>query len=269
MMERLDRLRDRLQESDINERNRPASLVSRKTIWDNWNSIEENRLIDHWCTTNRLRKSAHSTGCESLPSKTRKGPILMISPLISLMDDQRAQWETFSMISKTQSLLLEIPKVSVVSSNNRRNRTSDEDDEYDESRWNRHPMLLTGNTAQFPRDRPMWINRLTSLENPISMLVIDEAHIVGDWGASIRPEFQLLGQVKDRLLHANPIYGFYFYLQQSQKRRNWVNSLVQSRIAAKSDNPNWKNTPWFVLPFGNSGNEWGWFRLFGADYSIA
>ena len=55
-----------------------------------------------------------------------------------------------------------------------------------------------------PRDRPMWINRLTSLENPISMLVIDEAHIVGDWGASIRPEFQLLGWVKDRLLHANP-----------------------------------------------------------------
>ena len=50
----------------------------------------------------------------------------------------------------------------------------------------------------------MWIDRLTSLDNPVSCLVIDEAHVVGDWGASIRPDFQLLGWVKDRLLKANP-----------------------------------------------------------------
>ena len=90
-----------------------------------------------------------------------------------------------------------------------------------------------------PRDRPMWINRLTSLENPISMLVIDEAHIVGDWGASIRPEFQLLGWVKDRLLHANPdLRVLLLSATISGNEETELTPLVQSRIAAKSDNPN-------------------------------
>ena len=39
---------------------------------------------------------------------------------------------------------------------------------------------------------------------PFSMMVVDEAHIIGSWGASIRPQFQLLSLVKDRLLDRNP-----------------------------------------------------------------
>ena len=42
------------------------------------------------------------------------------------------------------------------------------------------------------------------MKNPFSTLVIDEAHLVGDWGSTFRPHFLLLGQLKDRLVEMNP-----------------------------------------------------------------
>ena len=39
---------------------------------------------------------------------------------------------------------------------------------------------------------------------PFSTLIIDEAHLVGDWGASIRPQFLLLGMIRDVLTTLNP-----------------------------------------------------------------
>ena len=42
------------------------------------------------------------------------------------------------------------------------------------------------------------------MPNPFSLMVVDEAHIIADWGASIRPSFQLLNMVKERLMQANP-----------------------------------------------------------------
>ena len=49
-----------------------------------------------------------------------------------------------------------------------------------------------------------WIELLCGMANKVSTLIIDEAHMVGDWGASIRPEFQMLSWVKKRLHAANP-----------------------------------------------------------------
>ena len=42
------------------------------------------------------------------------------------------------------------------------------------------------------------------MDLPFSTLIIDEAHLVGDWGASIRPQFLLLGIVRDVLTALNP-----------------------------------------------------------------
>ena len=39
---------------------------------------------------------------------------------------------------------------------------------------------------------------------PFSTLIIDEAHLVGDWGSSFRSNFLLLGQLMNRLIEMNP-----------------------------------------------------------------
>ena len=49
-----------------------------------------------------------------------------------------------------------------------------------------------------------WVEVFLRMRNPFSLMVVDEAHTIGDWGASIRPVFQLLGWVKDRLLDRDP-----------------------------------------------------------------
>ena len=55
------------------------------------------------------------------------------------------------------------------------------------------------------RKRNHWLETFARMKVPFSMMVVDEAHIIGSWGASIRPQFQLLSLVKDRLLDRNPI----------------------------------------------------------------
>jgi len=130
------------------------------------------------------------------------GPAVMISPLISLMDDQRSQWTVFSDDVANSDLHPEKTYKSKF-------LTQVED---------QHPLDMMAELAEgdidlfcsspetlmnAPSDRPAWIDTLSKLEKPVSLLIVDEAHIIGDWGASIRPEFQLLSWVKDRLLQSN------------------------------------------------------------------
>ena len=42
------------------------------------------------------------------------------------------------------------------------------------------------------------------MERPISAFIVDEAHVIGDWGASIIPTFQLLPSIKEQLRYRNP-----------------------------------------------------------------
>ena len=49
-----------------------------------------------------------------------------------------------------------------------------------------------------------WIEIFQQMEQPFSLMVIDEAHTIADWGASIRPEFQLLNTIKRILVRTNP-----------------------------------------------------------------
>ena len=206
MMETLSQLRDRLRESDISERNRPASIGLKEKQYDTIETVlKKTGSMTIGALPTGYGKTRIAQAASLCLRKQGKGPILMISPLISLMDDQRAQWETFATDIEDTSLATGSRKgftgkflTTVETEHPLRLMSSMKADEIDILCCSPETLLSS------PRDRPMWINRLTSLENPISMLVIDEAHIVGDWGASIRPEFQLLGWVKDRLLHANP-----------------------------------------------------------------
>jgi superfamily II DNA or RNA helicase len=206
MLEDLDLLKQRLAECDAGQRNRPNSIGLREKQMDAIQSVLEttgNITIGSLPTGSGKTRIAQSIAWAL--RRKQQGPMLMISPLISLMDDQRAQWHSFSEDLQDTDLALhsglgfrgtfltsveETPTFSLMT-----DMTRDEIDLLCCS-----PETLMSSFGE----HPMWIDRLTSLDNPVSCLVIDEAHVVGDWGASIRPDFQLLSWIKDRLLKANP-----------------------------------------------------------------
>lgn len=206
MLEDLEMLKQRLAERDAVQRNRPNSTGLRDKQVEAIQSVLEttgNITIGSLPTGSGKTRIAQSIAWAL--RRKQQGPMLMISPLISLMDDQRAQWHSFSDdLQDTDSALHSdlgfrgTFLTSVEETPTLRLMTEIREDEVDLLCCS--PETLMSSFGE----HPMWIDTLTSLNNPVSCLVIDEAHVVGDWGASIRPDFQLLGWVKDRLLKANP-----------------------------------------------------------------
>ena len=206
MSDDLVSLKERLAHRDASERNRPASTGLREKQLETIKTVLEttgNFTVGSLPTGSGKTRIAQSIAWAL--RRNQQGPMLMISPLISLMDDQRAQWRAFSEDLQNTDLAVhedrgfharfltsveETPTLTIMTEINK--------GEVDLLCCS--PETLMSSFG----DHPMWIDRLTSLDNPVSCLVIDEAHVVGDWGASIRPDFQLLGWVKDRLLRANP-----------------------------------------------------------------
>ena len=122
-----------------------------------------------------------------------KGPTLMISPIIALRDDQR---EAFTKdLKKTKKDF------------NCSFLTPHEDDEDDiiQDLLNNNLDLLCCSPEHLmtPGYNMSWLEIFSRMKVPFSTLVVDEAHLIGDWGASIRPDFILLGELKDRLLEMN------------------------------------------------------------------
>jgi len=135
-----------------------------------------------------------------------KGPGLMISPLISLMDDQRNQFSIFSTDIKESGLYLNddnrlFSNAFLTTAENKKMSQilkelgSDSIDIIGSS----PETLLSSITGQ-----KNLIDKLSQLSNPVSTLILDEAHIIGDWGASFRPDFQLIPWIRDRLMAVNP-----------------------------------------------------------------
>jgi superfamily II DNA/RNA helicase len=135
-----------------------------------------------------------------------RGPGLMISPLISLMDDQRNQFSIFSKdIEKSDLSLNEgnrgFSNVFLTTAEDKKMSQilkelgNDSIDIIGSS----PETLLSSITGQ-----KNLIDKLSQLDNPVSTLILDEAHIIGDWGASFRPDFQLIPWIRDRLMVVNP-----------------------------------------------------------------
>jgi len=128
------------------------------------------------------------------------GPTLIISPLVALMDDQRTKW------SVEFSELLEGAGLSKL--NCRFLTTADLDRDpvkMQQLRDNKLDVLCCSpEDLMDPKQRRNhWLETFARMKVPFSMMVVDEAHIIGSWGATIRPQFQLLSLVKDRLLQRN------------------------------------------------------------------
>lgn len=129
----------------------------------------------------------------------KRGPTLLISPLIALMDDQRAQFNKFNkqlekhnFFPMKNMFLTSVEKTPFLQIKS--NLLKDNID----------ILCCSPDTLLAPVSGNHWIEVFMQMKNPFSTIIIDEAHTIGDWGSSIRPEFQLLGWVKDRLLQKNP-----------------------------------------------------------------
>ena len=130
------------------------------------------------------------------------GPTLVISPLISLIDDQEENYQKLSQsIKKKNGRVLNI-----------RFLRSSQLFDIDEINY----QLLAGNIDVLccsPETLLMkagvglmeTIRRLgiAGKSNPFSLFVIDEAHIVSDWGVTIRPQFMMLSSVIRDLVRVN------------------------------------------------------------------
>jgi len=202
----LDELRSALQTRDINVRNVPNSEGFREQQLD-----AISRVLT---TSGSLTIAALPTGfgktriAQAITwalRKSGKGPALMVSPLISLMDDQRDQWRKFSEDLEANDLGLH-GSSGLLSSFLTSVEETHPLDLMTALQTNRLDMLCCSPETLMasPSNRTMWVDHLCSIANKVSFLVVDEAHVVGDWGASIRPDFQFLKWVKHRLLSANP-----------------------------------------------------------------
>jgi len=117
--------------------------------------------------------------CYQLPAVSRRGLTLIISPLISLMTDQVRQLRT-----------LRIPAMMLCSGQSR-----DEQREAMAKLRDGFRGLMYVAPERF--SAPGFFSIIT--QRKLSLLAIDEAHCISQWGHDFRPEYLRLGEVRKQL----------------------------------------------------------------------
>src|SRR5687768_16620869 len=115
--------------------------------------------------------------CYQLPALAREGTALVISPLIALMHDQIRSADAFG-----------IRAASLTSADGDRERTIERLRASDLDLLYAAPERAT--TESFRR-------LIESI--PLSLIAIDEAHCVSEWGHDFRPDYRLLRPLLDAL----------------------------------------------------------------------
>ena len=123
----------------------------------------------------------------------------MVSPLIALMDDQRRVWND---ISETLKRMASAAKGAFSHRCGTLGRASIQkallEDQVDLLCCSPEKLIAMGVVSN--NQRKTWLETFQSMPTPFNLFIIDEAHTIADWGASIRPEFQLLDTIKRALL---------------------------------------------------------------------
>ncbi|WP_117236459.1 ATP-dependent DNA helicase RecQ [Vibrio maerlii] len=119
--------------------------------------------------------------CYQIPALVREGLTLVISPLISLMKDQVDQLKANGVAA--ECINSSMPREELISVYNRMNS-------------GQLKLVYVSPERVLMRD---FIERLQSL--PLSMIAVDEAHCISQWGHDFRPEYAALGQLKQTFSH--------------------------------------------------------------------
>lgn len=117
-----------------------------------------------------------------------KGPAIIISPLLSLMDDQAKKDE----VSK-QKL-----KIRFINTPNKDHW----DEIYDEIRNNEIDVIMI---APEKLDNVKFLKEIESIIPKVSLFVIDEAHCISDWGHDFRPDYMRILKFTKKLAKGTPI----------------------------------------------------------------
>ena len=121
--------------------------------------------------------------CYQLPALFLAHSVVVVSPLISLMKDQQDKLEDRSIpVAKLDSTL----------------SAHDERETVDEI-WQGEPELIYVTPERLEREETLAMLQRTD----ISLLVVDEAHCISQWGHDFRPEYRQLAELKSRFPEAS------------------------------------------------------------------
>ncbi|WP_110927582.1 RecQ family ATP-dependent DNA helicase [Bacillus massiliglaciei] len=175
-------------------------------------------LMEGKHTLGMLPTGSGKSLCYQLPAYLLEKPVLIVSPLLSLMQDQAEQlkvmgekqviaFNSFLTVPEKKKALVHLHKYRFIFLS---------------------PEMLSYN---------MVIERLKKID--IGLFVVDEAHCISQWGYDFRPDYLNLGKVREKL--GNPLTLALTATATEKVRRDIVRSLGMEepeQIVASVDRPN-------------------------------
>ena len=160
-------------------RDRLRSLLKQHWKVDHFRPLQEEiccSILDRKDSLVLLPTGGGKSLCYQLPSLLLKGPTLVVSPLISLMQDQVAQANSKGI--KSMALRNDQPM----------------NKQLDNIAYGNYKLIYCSPEKTLNK---LFLERLAQLN--IQCIAVDEAHCISQWGSDFRPAYKKLAQLRDLL----------------------------------------------------------------------
>ena len=142
---------------------------------------------------------------------SKNGPVIILYPTISLLDDQKSEWDK---LNKDLERIGENKIAFRILHSRELKRLSESGDEFDYAELlnGKLDVILCSPESLVPKRGGISLleigMRLSNheKEKPFSALIIDETHIIKDWGDSIRDAYLLIPSFQRLLKRINPSF---------------------------------------------------------------